>query len=622
MAVGLSPLLLVNVFATLAAAGLVGFFWRQRRSVRGGTLLTIISVSALVWAGCYSVSIAVTGFEDKLFWYRLRYFGNAFGALAWFLFVTIYTGHGQYLTRRRVAVLVALEAVSVVVVWTNRTPFADGFHSLWYEGVAEATVAGATVVDPSPGLLYWGYTSLNGFLFLLAAGFLFELFIRPEQRVHGRRNLALLAGSFVPFALNVIFKLLEEPLDPTPIGLAFTMLLVAYAVFGFGVFDVLPVARASVVEALDVGVVVFDNDGVVVDANRLANELLDGQQGGILGQPVTSVLAGATRLDDTDTHPADADTHPADADTHPDDADRLLSVETLTAGENRAVEYAPEGSDRVYEVRISTLGDGDLGHVALLYDVTDRRLRERRLQAQNERLDEFASIVSHDLRNPLNVAVGYLGLARDGDGGDDSLERVDGALARMEALIDDLLALARSGRVIGETEPVSLETVVRAAWGNVPTDVATLSVEEGRTVDADPARLAELLENLFRNSVEHGSAGTPTRGASAMVAEESVSPDRHVNIRVGATQDGFFVEDDGPGLPPDKRDLVFERGYTTARTGTGFGLAIVREIVLAHGWEIEVTEGRDGGARFEIRTVPRSPTPPEPPVPTPDADDD
>ncbi|SDM40312.1 Signal transduction histidine kinase [Halogranum gelatinilyticum] len=620
MAVGLSPLLLVNVLATLAAAGLVGFFWRQRRSIRGGTLLTIISLSALVWAGCYSASIAATGFEDKLFWYRLRYFGNAFGALAWFLFVTIYTGHGRYVTRRRVAVLVALEAVSVVVVWTNRTPFADGLHNLWYEGLAEATVAGATVVDPSPGLLYWGYTSLNGFLFLLAAGFLFELFIRPEQRVHGRRNFALLAGSFVPFALNVIFKLLEEPLDPTPIGLAFTMLLVAYAVFGFGVFDVLPVARASVVEALDVGVLVFDNDGVVVDANRLANELLDGQQGSVLGQSVTSVLAGATRLDDADTRPDDTDIRP--------DGDRLLSVETLTAGENRALEYAPEGSDRVYEVRISALGDGDLGHVALLYDVTDRRLRERRLRTQNEKLDEFASIVSHDLRNPLNVAVGYLGLVRDGDGGDDSLERVDGALGRMEALIDDLLALARSGRVIGETEPVSLETVVRAAWGNVPTEVATLSVEEGRMVDADVARLTELLENLFRNSVEHGSEGLSTRGASAVgaeaaeAAEGSVAPERGVTIRVGATQDGFFVEDDGPGLPPDKRDLVFERGYTTARTGTGFGLAIVREIVLAHGWEVQATEGRGGGARFEVRTVPRSPTPPEPPVPTLDADDD
>jgi signal transduction histidine kinase len=64
--------------------------------------------------------------------------------------------------------------------------------------------------------------------------------------------------------------------------------------------------------------------------------------------------------------------------------------------------------------------------------------------------------------------------------------------------------------------------------------------------------------------------------------------------------EGFVVADDGPGVPADARDRVFEYGYSTARDGTGFGLSIVEQIVEAHGWSIRLADG-DGGARFEVR---------------------
>jgi signal transduction histidine kinase len=94
-----------------------------------------------------------------------------------------------------------------------------------------------------------------------------------------------------------------------------------------------------------------------------------------------------------------------------------------------------------------------------------------------------------------------------------------------------------------------------------------------------------VLENLFRNAIEHGRSD--------------------VTIRVGTLSDetGFYVEDDGPGIPSDTRDEVFEQGYSTADDGTGFGLSIVREIAEAHGWEISATDSAEGGARFEIRGV-------------------
>ncbi|GGL38187.1 ATPase [Halarchaeum grantii] len=206
------------------------------------------------------------------------------------------------------------------------------------------------------------------------------------------------------------------------------------------------------------------------------------------------------------------------------------------------------------------------------------------LEAQNERLEEFASMVSHDLRSPLSVAQGYLELARE-DGDPEQFDRVRDAHERMGRLIDDLLYLAREGEEIGETEPVPLREAVERAWATVEDgSSAALAVgDDLGTVVADPARLQQLLENLFSNAIEHGG------------------PD--VTVRVTALEGGFAVTDDGPGIPADLREEVFERGVSTVESGSGFGLHIVREIVGGHGWRVDVTDGPEGGARFEITGV-------------------
>ncbi|ESP88128.1 MASE3 domain-containing protein [Candidatus Halobonum tyrrellensis] len=225
-----------------------------------------------------------------------------------------------------------------------------------------------------------------------------------------------------------------------------------------------------------------------------------------------------------------------------------------------------------------------------LHEERDRLAdREAELARKNRRLDQFAGIVSHDLRNPLNVASGRIELARaeaDGDGGDDEhLAAAADAIDRMATLIDDVLALAREGESVDEAAPVDTESLARASWRTVDTADAELRVDGPGAVRADQARLRRLFENLFRNAVEHGGEA-PT-------------------VRVGALPDGrgFFVEDDGPGVPPDDREAVFEAGYSTAAEGTGFGLNIVREIAHAHDWTVTVGESASGGARFEITGV-------------------
>lgn len=213
--------------------------------------------------------------------------------------------------------------------------------------------------------------------------------------------------------------------------------------------------------------------------------------------------------------------------------------------------------------------------------------RDERLKREVDRLEKFAAVLSHDLRNPLSIATGNLELARrvcDCSATEPHFEEIETAHDRMTQLIEDLLSLARDGRTVDETEPVELETIAERAWRTVDTAAARLTVEsDDTTIEADPERLTTLLENLFRNAVEHG-------GESVTVTVERLPDDR-----------GFAVADDGAGLQVDP-DEAFTYGVSTNEGGTGFGLAIVREIAEAHGWEVTAETGDAGGARFVFRT--------------------
>lgn len=228
-------------------------------------------------------------------------------------------------------------------------------------------------------------------------------------------------------------------------------------------------------------------------------------------------------------------------------------------------------------------GEGFTGTVGTIRDVSERKKREQELRRTNERLETFANTVSHDLRNPLSIALTRHELAEE-DCDSDHLQAIGTALERMDVLVDDLYTLALHGQQAIEIESVDLAAIAASAWQTIPTDETELRVEDAPRVEADPSRLQQALENLFHNAVEHA--------------------DDPVTVRVGALDGtGFYVADDGPGIPSETRDQVFDAGYTTDADGTGLGLNIVEEVARAHDWEIAVTEGERGGARFEVSGV-------------------
>jgi signal transduction histidine kinase len=217
-------------------------------------------------------------------------------------------------------------------------------------------------------------------------------------------------------------------------------------------------------------------------------------------------------------------------------------------------------------------------------------------------------VISHDLRNPLDVAEAHLQAARE-TGDPEHFESVADAHDRMEQIIRDVLTITREDSVVEPSERVPIETAVTDAWRSVDTERAALELSDPLpTTTADPDRVRRLFENLFRNSVEHGSTDSRTQSSDSVEhgsESDGQSSERgeegEVTITVGALADGFYVADDGPGIPAEERDLVFEPGYSTGDGGTGLGLAIVERIVAAHGWEMTLTAADRGGVRFEIR---------------------
>ncbi|WP_210409007.1 GAF domain-containing protein [Halorhabdus rudnickae] len=227
----------------------------------------------------------------------------------------------------------------------------------------------------------------------------------------------------------------------------------------------------------------------------------------------------------------------------------------------------------------------------------DRLEHERRLERHNERLAEFASIVSHDLRNPLSVARGNVELlAQEYDAG--ALDTVMDAHERMETLIDDLLGLTLERDRGIDIETLDLGELAERCWETVATADATLVLETEQAVRADRSQLQHVLQNLFGNAVEHGSTSPDSQVRQDAVEHGGGA----VTVTVGDLEDGFYVADDGPGISADERSTVFDVGYSTD-DGTGYGLAIVERAVDVHGWEIAITESHDGGARFEITGV-------------------
>ena len=322
----------------------------------------------------------------------------------------------------------------------------------------------------------------------------------------------------------------------------------------------------TLVQRSEDALVVFDpDDGTVQWFDDTACELSGRSEETLRGTPVTDLLAGFPDLGAWDEH-----------------------VAALRSADNSLYEdefVRTDGPTAPVEINATIESIGGTEYVITIARESEHTEQDvQTLQRRVDRLDELVSVISHDLRNPLEVASGNVELARE-QRDSERLDAAADALDRSQALIDNLLDLAGEYQRDNEFQRVSLAEAAEGCWRTIDAPDATLLLETDRTVRADVSRLQRILENLLRNAVTHGSEG--------------------VTVTVGGLDDraGFYVEDDGPGIPTEKRTDVFEAGYSMRPDGSGLGLSIVRTAADVHGWDVSVTDSREGGARFEVDGV-------------------
>jgi signal transduction histidine kinase len=636
----------ITIFKTIQIIGIVVCSlasiraWKQRET-RGFAPLSGMFAGAAIWGASMFLANYHPSYQIKKIFNSLLYFGVALVAIGFFLFVLEYTGRERYLTRRNLGLLAVHPTLVPIVVWTNPL-------NLFY-----------TVQEPAPTAQFGMYTEF-GSLFLVHSVYSYGLLLvgivllmrmlYRRQTLYRGQLAAVVTIISVPLAANFVSITGIVPVDITTAGFAVSGsgYLVAKSVFDLG--DVTPVARSTVVNTMDDGVIVLDEDDRVSDLNSSVERMFDlDESSSSIGEHASDLLS-----------------------EYPDVWSRFDDFDDGT----EEIELETDAGRRTFHVQISSLYDdrgNQIGRVFLIHDMTDQKRREKELQRQNEQLDEFASLVTHDLRNPLNVANGFVEIALDTDDSErrtEYLTKTKRSHERMEALIDDVLTLAREGQTVEEVDPLHLGKLCRDAWDNVDTKDAALEIETDQNVLGDRDRLLRVFENLFRNAVEHGSTSsrpgaddalehgstssrpgaddalehgsTSSRPGADDALEHGSTSSRpraddalehgstssrpeaeealdhgsaSVTVRVGEIGEserggliesgrrGFFVADDGPGIPEAQREAVLEDGFTTATDGTGLGLSITSSIVEAHGWEIDVTESVDGGARFDVTGV-------------------
>lgn len=280
---------------------------------------------------------------------------------------------------------------------------------------------------------------------------------------------------------------------------------------------------------------------------------------------------------------------------HPDYEQKVLSdIEAAKQADDEIIRTQYKSKDKQgewkwFESQVKNYLDNEVinGFIRTTREITEQKETQHQLEQKNEQLDQFNSVVCHDLKNPLAAIKANIEMLQYKTEDDELRKYIDDAdkkADRMEQLINDMLELAKSGESLTDVSEVSIHTAATDAWDTITQKEASLDINitEDVTVRSDKSRLQQLFENLFKNAIKHGG--------------------EDVTITIGELTNGFYVKDDGEGISPKVENEIFEGGVTTEDDGTGYGLKIVSQIISAHNWNIDIDHSASG-AKFDIKNV-------------------
>ncbi|ELZ95119.1 HTR-like protein [Haloferax mucosum ATCC BAA-1512] len=552
-----SPLVVLCLVAAVVSGSIGTIAWREGTEP-GSKSLSVLLFSASLWAVSYAV--ALTEFDLSVrFWYQLPIeVAQAIIAPAWFAFSLSYTGRGELLTRRLIAVLAVFPTLTVGALVVNPT------YELLWTNYRLNPVFGAATVKFDPKLWYqihavYGYVIIGTGL-VLVVEMLVERFSRYREQA-----VALAIGSVAPTVAHVAHTFGFGPLQMvnfTPVALSVTGATFGYALYRFQLFGLSPatgrLGRRAAIDDVAVGVLVLDRENRIVDANKAATSLLD-LDSAVALDSLSSVLPGVT-LDD----------------------DRQL------------VDVTVDRRRRTYEVTVSPVTDQHgrrLGRTVTVSDVTGRVRRRQRLEVLNR-------VLRHNLRNDMTVVIGYADMVADHlppahRGAADTIRTRSNqllSLGEKARTVERVMADIDSGSRFDAVETV--RTAVAAIHDDFDAGTATIDAPDSLFVTGSEQATKLLVRELVENALEHGGDDPTVRVSIYDVDSDLV----------------VCVADDGPGVPDYERSVVEDGSESPLQHGSGLGLWAVRWTVDSLGGQLtfDVDDGTTATVRLPHWRLPEA----------------
>lgn len=575
------PYLLPLFIAALLASLIAVAAWR-RLHARGAMPLALFSFLIAWWCLWYGLELSALALEAKTLFAQLQYLSIAFVSLLWLLFAAQYTEHDQWVNRPRVLLLSLVPATTLLLVWSNR------WHGLIWDQRALAEQGSMVVLSVRYGAWFWIHTAYSYLLLLLGSALMIRALVRFRE-LYRRQAAALLVAVLAPFLSNILYLFDLSPypgLDLTPFAFTLTCLAIAWAFFRYHLLELMPVAHHVVVESIQDGVIVLDEEARVLYMNPAAERLLEMETEIAMGLPVTTFLAEAAPL--LERAPEPQGSH---SEAELDEGTRYLHLHLLPLRDEVA--------------RLP-------GWLLLLRDVTASKHTEAMLvrakemaEGANREKSVFLAEMSHELRTPLSSIIGYTSVLQEeaeAQGNEallSDLEKILSAGDHLLALINNTLDLAKleAGRMelYLETFVISvlINDVVATVLPQIKLHGNTLEVEGVNPLDlmrADQTKVRQILINLLANAAKFTEQGT---------------------IRLSVQHDGqwieFRVSDTGIGMTKEQMAQIFEMftqaSPSTGRKygGSGLGLTLSRQLAHLMGGEILVESELGHGSAFTLR---------------------
>jgi PAS domain S-box-containing protein len=576
---------LILFVSSLLAFGIAAFSWQRRRAGKWAYPFVFVALAASWWSIFYALELYSPLFERKLLWAKIQYIAIVVIPVLWFLFAMAYTGRQKWLNRSRVLVLLVIPFITLGLVFTNEQ------HQLIWQELSFITNGSFLILDPEYGTWFWIHSGYSYILLLVGTFALIQKAYRTSK-TYRWQNIALSFGALIPWFANAIYLLDLDGLpsiDLSPVAFSLSALVIGWSIFRFHLFDVVPVARRTVVDTMQNSMIVLDMKNRIVDMNPAALAVFEVRFSDVLGKPIVELLTDLPEL--------------------------LVTFKDVWEVETE-IHLEDEGKSRYFELQISPLLNARNrvnGRLIIFHDITSYKQTEAALaEARDQALEvsrvktELLARVSHELRTPLNVILGFSEMLQLGITGPvneqqyQTLDKILESTRFLTAQVNDLLNLSsiEAGTTKLHCYNFSINEMLTEVIESYQEEVENKSLQLVKidseasldTVYGDRDGVAQILTNLVGNAIKFSNQGI-------------------IRISIFAFDADFWaiqVSDEGPGIPPEAHDLIFEPfrqidgSMTRIHGGTGLGLAIVKQMTELMGGTIQLNSVIEKGSTFTV----------------------